>query len=333
MRSSRPLLSLSLGSTFVFLMLQAAPSRADLPSADRALQEGRVGEAAEQLRSWLQQHPSDASAHLLLCRGAYGQDMIDPALSACESAAEEAPQRSDIQLWLGRSYGMKASAANPLSAFSIARKVRDAFDRSVRLDPANVRAMSDLGEFYVAAPAIVGGGAGKARNLAARLANMERPDAQAIRHRILAMLAEKENDPETAEAEFRKATQGSSPAAWIDLAAFYARRREPDRAVAAVKTGVELDRSRDATLVDAASVLVEVNRNLDLAGRLLRDYLASGAKSDDAPAFRVHLKLGDLLTRAGDLVSARREYAAALALAPEYAPAKKKAVPASPENR
>ena len=328
-RRSKPLFPFSLALS----MLVSAPLRADLLTADRALQEGRVDEAAQQLQSLLQQQPSDASAHLLLCRVYYAQEMIDPALSACESAADEAPQRSDIQLWLGRTYGMKASAANPLSAFSIARKVHDAFERSVRLDPANVAAMSDLGEFYVAAPAIVGGGAAKARSLAARLAALHRPDAEAQSHRVLAMLAEKENDTATAEAEFRKATQGNSPAAWIDLGAFYARRHEPDQAVAAVKTGIALDKDRDASLVDAASVLVDADRDPDLAIRWLRDYLASKAKSDGAPAFRVHLKLGDLLTRQGDLVSARREYAAAVALAPDYAPARKHGAPPNPPTR
>ena len=59
--------------------------------------------------------------------------------------------------------------------------------------------------------------------------------------------------------------------------------------------------------------------------KLLRDYLASPAKTDDAPAFKVHLQLGDLLKRRGDTDGAQREYAAALALASNYAPARKAA--------
>ncbi len=38
------------------------------------------------------------------------------------------------------------------------------------------------------------------------------------------------------------------------------------------------------------------------------------AKSDGAPAFRVHVQLGDLLLKRGDSAGAHREYAAALAL-------------------
>jgi Flp pilus assembly protein TadD len=60
-----------------------------------------------------------------------------------------------------------------------------------------------------------------------------------------------------------------------------------------------------------------------LAESLLREYLSSPAKSDDAPAFKVHLQLGDLLAERGDSAGAHLEYATALALAPNYAPAQK----------
>ncbi len=55
-------------------------------------------------------------------------------------------------------------------------------------------------------------------------------------------------------------------------------------------------------LVDAASILTDMHRQLDLAERLLRDYLASPAKSEDAPAFKVHEQLGDLLEDARRLL-------------------------------
>lgn len=310
------------------LLFLALPTlRAQVPYADGALREGRVELAAGLLRSWLAQHPSDAGAHLLLCRAFYAQEKADPAISECEAAAINAPTSSEAQLWLGRAYGMKASSAGALSAFSLARKVRDAFERSVHLDPTNLSASGDLGEFYVAAPAIGGGGSGKARRLAATLHSRNQPPAEAQSHRILALLAEKNNDQTTAEMEFRQATQASlrevwNSAAWIDLGAFYARHHQPDRVLSAVRFGVAADILRSPTLVDAASVLTEAGRDPDLARDLLRQYLASPAKSDAAPAFKVHLQLGDLLTRSGDLASARREYAAALALAPNFPPAR-----------
>jgi uncharacterized protein HemY len=71
-------------------------------------------------------------------------------------------------------------------------------------------------------------------------------------------------------------------------------------------------------LVDAATILTEAHRAPDLAERCLRDYLASHAKSDEAPAFKVHLQLSRLLAARGDSKDATRELEAAAALAPAF---------------
>ncbi len=69
------------------------------------------------------------------------------------------------------------------------------------------------------------------------------------------MLAEKKKDFPTAEAEFKKAIAASGASeAWIDLAAFYQRRNQPDQAVAAIQSGLASS-PRGPVLVDAASIL------------------------------------------------------------------------------
>jgi tetratricopeptide (TPR) repeat protein len=236
--------------------------------------------------------------------------MADAAIHECELAASNAPNDSDTQMWLGRAYGLKAYSANPFSAFSLAKKVCAAFERAVQLDPGNVHAASDLGEFYVAAPSIVGGGLDKARKLAEQI----KPRSESRSHRLLAEIAAKKKDTATEEGEYKAAAAaGKTPEAYIDLGQFYADHNQPDKAVAALQSGIEANRSRGAGRSGDA-VLVE---------RLLREYLSSPAKSDGAPAFKVHVQLGDLLLKRGDSAGAHREYAAALALASNYAPARK----------
>jgi hypothetical protein len=197
----------------------------------------------------------------------------------------------------------------------LARKVEASFARAVELNPANVAALNDLGEYYVAAPSIVGGGVDKAQALAGRMM----PHYPADAHRLLARLADSNNDLATAETEFKRAVgvQGT-PEAWIDLAQFYQRRSRPDDALAAVKSGLAADRTHGPALVDAASILISTNRSPELAERCLRTYLASPAKSDAAPAFKVHLQLGRLLAAHGDSQNATREIEAAAALAPTF---------------
>jgi tetratricopeptide (TPR) repeat protein len=319
--------------TLGFIIL-AAPLRAasapDLAPTDRALggdapayhalQEGRVADAANLLQASLAANPSDALAHQLLCRVFYAQDAADEAIHECELAVSSTPanggQASDHQLWLGRAYGLKARHAGPIAGFTLARKVQASFARAVEINPSSVAAFNDLGEYYVSAPFIVGGGADKAQALAARM--MPRfPEAA---HHLLARIAAADNNPATAESEFRQEVAAQRSAeAWIDLAHFYQTQNRPDDALATIKSALAADRTRGPVLVDAASILTAAHRDPDLAERCLREYLASAAKSDAAPAFKVHLQLGRLLTARGDINGANREVEAAAALAPAFA--------------
>jgi tetratricopeptide (TPR) repeat protein len=287
--------------------------------AYHALMEGRVGDASTMLRSTLASNPADATAHQLLCRVNYAQNEADAAIHECELAASaqnvSSTLASDNHMWLGRAYGMKARHAGLIGGFTLARKVESSFARAVELNPNNVAALSDLGEYDVAAPFIVGGGDDKAQALADRIM----PRFPAAAHRLLARLADSNKDLTTAEAEFKRAVgvQGA-PEAWIDLALFYQSHSRPDDALAAVKSALAADHTHGPVLVDAASILTESHRSPDLAERCLRDYLNSHAKSDEAPAFKVHLQLGRLLTARGDTKAASLEIAAAAALAPAF---------------
>ena len=309
--------------------VRAQKSMADIASVDRALagnapayhalQEGRVEDAATLLRANLAANPADAIAHQLLCRVFYAQNAADEAIHQCElavsSPAANNEQASDAYLWLGRAYGMKARHAGPIAGFALARKVKSSFARAVELNPSSVSALNDLGEYYVAAPFIVGGGADKAHALAARMM----PRFPGAAHRMLARMADADNNLGSAESEFKQAIAvQKSPEAWIDLAQFYQTHARPDDALSAIRSGLAADRTHGPVLVDAASLLTATHRDPGLAERCLRDYLASRAKSDAAPAFKVHLQLSGLLAARGDTREASREVEAAAALAPTF---------------
>ena len=310
----------------LLLMLLAASSQtnnlafAEASPALTALNQGRADDAVHLLQSQLALNPHDGDAHQLLCRVYFAEEAFSSAIHQCEAAASAAPNDSNNYLWLGRAYGMKASQANPVSAFSLARKAVAAFQRSVALDPTNIAAMRDLGEYYVNAPAIVGGGLDKARALAATMM----PISAAKGHRLLGQIAEKQGDFVTAEAEFKRAVDAQRSAdSYVDLAQFYLARKQFDQMLAPIQAANHLDKPRDSAAVDAAGLLITSDRSPALAEQLLREYLASPAKSDAAPAFRVHVQLGDLLLKRSDRAGAQHEYDAALELASNYASAKR----------
>lgn len=288
---------------------------AERTAAERALAEGRVDDVVKLVGS-----SQDAASQLVLCRAYYAEQLGDEAVAACETALKSLGDNSQAQVWMGRAYGLKARTASPFAAMRWARKVKAAFERAFAIDASNPSAANDLGEFYVGAPAIVGGGLDLATDLASRL-NATMPEAG---HRIKAMVAEKQHDYATAEREFRAATAVANRAeAWVDLGAYYFRRNDGKQASAALERAVSLDPHHGPPTVDVATLFEENHWSSERSMRLLREYLEGSSRSDDAPAFAAYTRLGLLLRQSGDREGAKIEINKALALASKYAPARK----------
>src|SRR5216683_1280172 len=200
------------------LFSSAALAAAD-DSAPALLAAGRADDAITTLHSKINSSPNDAEAYNLLCRAYFSMGDWDRGISACEKAVALEPNNSRYHMWLGRIYGEKADGVIFFKAASLAGKVRDEFETAVRLDPNNVDARSDLGEFYLEAPGIVGGGRDKAEAQAKTLAVLDAAKAHYLNGRI----GEKRKEPETAEKEYRAAIEASHGSAltWFNLALFY----------------------------------------------------------------------------------------------------------------
>ena len=297
-------------------------------SADLTL--GRADDAISRLSSSLAASPGDAEAHNLLCRVYYQEELWNDAIHECEIAVRLTPLDSGYHLWLGRAYGEKADSIHSIKAYGLAKKVHEEFERAVQLDSRNVDALSDLGEFYTAAPGIVGGDKKKALEMARALERYEPAQADQLEGR----LAEKDKNYALAETQFKAAVEASKepPSAWMALASFYSRRRQWDQMLQAVHAGIDADaksaRPHGSALVDGAAILSRNNREPQLAIQLLRLYLASPNQSADSPAFQVHAQLSRLLEQQGDQAGARQQIEAATALARDYHPAPLKTVAA-----
>jgi hypothetical protein len=168
----------------------------------------------------------------------------------------------------------------------------------------------------------VGGGASKAEAIAVRLDKLDAARAHELRGRI----AVAQKDYGTAEREFKQAVAvGAHPAfQWVTLANFYRQRErwtEMESAVHSTVSTAERDQRAGVALYDGASVLTAANRDPALAAKMLEEYLAGSAKTEEAPAFVAHTRLARLKQQLGDAAAASRERAAALALAHEYRPA------------
>jgi tetratricopeptide (TPR) repeat protein len=281
-------------------------------SAQQLLAAGRVDDAIAALNARTQASPEDAESHNLLCRAYFILGNWDRGIAACERAVSLRPDNSGYHLWLGRIYGEKADKSNFLTAASLAGKVRTEFEKAVQLSPDNVAARSDLAEFYLEAPAIVGGGRDKAEAQARTLATLDPAKACWV----VGRLAEKQHDAGEAEKQYRAAVEAShgSAIAWLNLAFFYRRAQRLDDMENAINHAASAQSNQPEVLMEAAATLITAGRDFPVAIQLLRRYL-NGSTVEEAPAFQAHYLLGTVLEKQGEKQAAAQEYRTALTLA------------------
>jgi len=302
-----------------FLLLVFSSSAIAADSPQDMLSAGRVDDAITALNQRVAANPKDAQAFNLLCRAFFQYEDWDRAESRCKKAVELDPNNSRFHRWLGRVYGEKANRANILGAAGLAGKTRDEFQRAARLDPSDSDALLDVAEYYLEAPGFMGGGEERAREQAKLLGRL----SPAKEHWVYARLAEKKKDFATAEREYQRMIQAAKgdAEAWMNLGFFYRnRRRYDDMEQAFVKMNQAPMPAREV-LVEAANSLLHTGRAFSFAIELLRRYFAE-APVEEAPAFKAHYLLGQLLEKQGDKIGAAAEYRAGLALARNYEPAR-----------
>ena len=289
----------------------AAQTPADLLAA------GRVDQAIQTLTQQIQTTPTP-EAYNLLCRAYFELDAWDAGIPFCEKAVSLSPDNGLYHLWLGRIYGEKADRVSFLKAAGLAKKVRTEFERAVELSPNSWEARTDLAEFYLEAPGIVGGGEEKARTQADLLL----PQNPGMTHWVRARIAQKNKNNDDADQQYHLAIEAShgGARAWVNLAGFYRHINRLDEMEHALRTMESRPVDRPGALMDGASLLLRTGRDPALAIRLTRRYLDSST-DEEWPVFKAHNLLGDLLEKQGDRQAATTEYRAALSLAHNFHPA------------
>ena len=179
-----------------------------------------------------------------------------------------------------------------------------------------MEARSDLGEFYLEAPGIVGGGRDKAEAQAQALAALDAVRADYLKGRI----AEKKKDLVTAEKEYRNAIEATHGSAltWFNLALFFRHQERWNEMEDAIQHAVSAQVDRPEIIMESGEVLLRSGRNFPAAVEYLRRYLALSSKVEEAPAFKAHYLLGTALEKQGDKQGAAQEYRAALSLAKNF---------------
>jgi cytochrome c-type biogenesis protein CcmH/NrfG len=223
----------------------------------------------------------DAAVYALMGRNYYGEGEFRKATEALEKAVALEPGSSEFNLWLGRAYGRRAETSSMVTAPGFANKARQFFEKAARLNPSNLEAQSDLFEYYLEAPGFLGGGFDKASATAVQIAQINPAEG----HWAQAKLAEKHKEYSSAEAQLRRAFEIAPQqiGRLIDLARLFTKQGRQQDADVTLAAAARIAPDSPKLMFARAQIYIQSKRNLDVARKLLKQYLSSALSPEDPP--------------------------------------------------
>jgi tetratricopeptide (TPR) repeat protein len=214
-------------------------------------------------------------------RESFAAGNMKAAVASLELAVSQDPKNSQYVLWLGRAYGRRAESANLFLAPRFAIKAREAFERAVQLDPANIDGLNDLFQYHLDAPGFLGGGLDRAAATAELIRRLDPVEYEFD----LAKIAEKRREWQNAEGHFRRAVELSpdDPGRLVDLAKFLESRRRHSECDVLFERARRFATKAPFVLIEQARTYVHSHRNLELARSLLNQYLSARISVEDPP--------------------------------------------------
>ena len=115
-----------------------------------------------------------ADTEFLQAEELYESGEYEKALPLLRQAVEREPENSHYHHMLGKCYGRLAEHGSWLTALRYVNKTLSQFKKAVELNGTNEQALRDLEEFYLRAPAFLGGSRKKAGEIRKRLEQLQR---------------------------------------------------------------------------------------------------------------------------------------------------------------
>lgn len=226
-----------------------------------------------------------------------GQDLFmlgeyKRATDAFEKAVALDPNNPKLVHWLGRTYGRRAETANPFSAPGFAAKTREMLEKAVELDPTDKDALGDLLDYYLEAPGFLGGGVHKAEELAQLILKQD----QAEGHYAQGIVADRKKQYDAAEQQFRRAAELAPRQVGrvLVLARYLANHGRVKESDALFEQAARMAPNSPRVMFDRANAYINEKRDLDVARKLLEQYLKSPLTPEDPPRERAEALLKKL---------------------------------------
>jgi tetratricopeptide (TPR) repeat protein len=132
----------------------------------RLMHQKNFKEARQLAQQRLASDPKDEQAYWFLARAsmslAHDSSDFDKVADAIKPCLDAIPGAALCHLAMGEIYGSIAGSGGMFKGMRYAGSAKTEFLKAVELDPKNLTARSDLNQFYLQAPSVVGGGLDKA---------------------------------------------------------------------------------------------------------------------------------------------------------------------------
>lgn len=341
--------AVSFGCFLAAILCNTAPLRAD--DTPRALMEnGHFKRARALAERDYRAHPKDAETLWAMSRIRQEWHDLPAAMDFAEKALAANPKEARYHLQVAEVAGDLADQAGFMRQVSLGRRFKKEVDATVALDPNNIEALHDRVAYYFMAPGVIGGDKNKARQIAARIMQIDvlagyraqmqvaqfekqqhipyeeiyrkmvaaRPDSYDARLSLGSQLmAQKKYDEAMEQARALVRLDGSRAgghvlAAWA--AAYQAKWAELDAALAQGEKDVPDDLR---PYFRAANACLNTGAALPRAERYYRKYLSQEPEPDSLPPAVAHWRLGQALEKQGRRPEALEAWKMALQLDPK----------------
>jgi tetratricopeptide (TPR) repeat protein len=244
--------------------------------------EQKWAEAQALLEKAVAAEPGNAEAHYYLGMSFLNRNDADHALPSLEKAVALAPANSGYVQHVGDAYGLAAQKAGLFAKMGWAKKCKEAYDKAVELDPANLNARWSVMEYCRQAPGFLGGG-------------MDGAYAQA--------------------AEIKKLDPARGRAAFASL---YIAEKKFAEAFAIYEEALKATPDDFTTLYQIGKLADTTGQELERGLAALRKCLTITPPADSRGYVPTHWRIGNILAKLGDKPGARTAYETALALDPKF---------------
>ena len=281
-------------------------------ASDSACRRAQVDQAIQSLEQQIHTAPT-AEAYNLLCRADFELDAWDAGIPVCEKAVALDPHQRSLSSLAGTNLRREGGPCRVLKSRRTGKKVRVEFERAVKFDPNSWEARTDLAEFYLEAPGIVGGGEDKAR----AQSDLLLPSNPGMAHWVRARIAQKNKNNDAAEQEYRlaiDATHGGARA-WVNLAGFYRHINRLDEMEQALRTMESRPLDRPGALMDGSQHVVSHRTQCCLWPRDWCAAIWPPGRWKNGPLLKPTTFLANYLRNKATIPAAEAEYRAALAMA------------------